>query len=237
MRLEQVSARSVQWDLEAMRLLLVEDDRLLGEAVEAGLRQNGFTVDWVRDGPAADRAMADAQFNLVVLDLNLPGLEGLEVLRRQRARANLVPVLILTARDTVRERIQGLDTGADDYLVKPFDLAELCARIRALLRRGGGRSAPVLEHGALRLDPAAHSVDLAGEPVPLTPREFSVLQLLLENAGRVLSRDRLEEALYGWSAEVDSNTVEVHIHHLRRKFGNDLIRNIRGVGYMVERCR
>lgn len=218
-----------------MRVLLVEDDRLLGEAVVAGLRQNGFTVDWVQDGLAADHALHAEQFDLVVLDLGLPRCSGLELLRKLRDRGNAVPVLILTARDTVEDRVQGLDSGADDYLVKPFDLAELCARLRALLRRGAGRGSPVLEHGAIRLDPAAHVVELDGAAVDLSPREFTVLRLLLESAGRVLSRERLEEALYGWNTDVESNTVEVYIHHLRKKFGSELIRTIRGVGYMVEK--
>lgn len=219
-----------------MRLLLVEDDRLLGEAVVAGLRQNGFTVDWARDGMAADHALIAEQFDLVALDLGLPRCSGLELLRKLRDRGNTVPVLILTARDTVEDRVQGLDSGADDYLVKPFDLAELNARIRALLRRQGGRGSPVLEHGAIRLDPAAHAVELNGAMVDLSPREFTLLRLLLESAGRVLSRERLEEALYGWNTDVDSNTVEVYIHHLRKKFGANLIRTIRGVGYMVEKA-
>lgn len=218
-----------------MRLLLVEDDGPLGEAVEAGLRQNGFTVDWVRDGLEADHALGSEEFDLVVLDLGLPRCDGMELLRRVRNRGNRVPVLILTARDTVDDRVQGLDTGADDYLIKPFDLAELCARIRALLRRQSGRGSPVLEHGAIRMDPAGHVVTLDGVAVDLSPREFTVLQMLLESAGRVMSRERLEEALYGWNTEVESNTVEVYIHHLRKKFGADLIRTIRGVGYLVEK--
>lgn len=218
-----------------MRILLVEDDRLLGEAVVAGLRQAGFTVDWVRDGVDAEHALAAEQFELLVLDLGLPRRSGLDVLRTLRQKGDDIPVLILTARDTVQDRVQGLDTGADDYLVKPFDLAELNARIRALLRRHSGRSSPLLEHGGIRLDPAAHRVELNGVVVETSPREFMVLHLLLESAGRVLSRERLEEALYGWGGEVESNTVEVYIHHLRRKFGTDLIRTIRGVGYMVEK--
>lgn len=218
-----------------MRILLVEDDRLLGEAVEAGLRQNRLTVDWVRDGLAADHALLADAFDLVVLDLGLPRCSGLDLLRRLRDRGDAVPVLILTARDTVEDRVQGLDSGADDYLIKPFDLAELSARIRALLRRGSGRGSPILEHGAIRLDPAGHKVELNGAKVDLSPREFAVLRLLLENAGRVQSRERLEEALYGWNTDVESNTVEVYIHHLRKKFGSELIRTIRGVGYLVEK--
>lgn len=218
-----------------MRILLVEDDHMLGEAVIAGLRQHGFTVDWVQDGLAAGHALSAESFDLVVLDLGLPKRNGMEVLSDLRGRGNHIPVLILTARDTVDDRVRGLDSGADDYLVKPFDLAELCARVRALIRRQGGRSSPVLEFGTLRLDPAAHSVKLDGVKVELSPRELAVLQLLLENAGRVQSRERLEEALYGWGSDVESNTIEVYIHHLRKKFGKELIRTIRGVGYMVEK--
>ncbi|MEJ2529509.1 MAG: response regulator [Gammaproteobacteria bacterium] len=218
-----------------MRILLVEDDHMLGEAVVAGLRQHGFTVDWVLDGLAAGQALATENFGLVVLDLGLPKRNGMEVLSDLRARGNQIPVLILTARDTVDERVRGLDAGADDYLVKPFDLAELSARVRALIRRYAGRSSPVLSFGRLQLDPAAHSVQLDGAKVELAPREYAVLQLLLENAGRVQSRERLEEALYGWGSDVESNTIEVYIHHLRKKFGKELIRTIRGVGYMVEK--
>ncbi len=208
---------------------------MLGEAVIAGLRQHGFTVDWVQDGLAAEHALSTEIFELVVLDLGLPKRNGMEVLSDIRGRGNQIPVLILTARDTVEERVRGLDSGADDYLVKPFDLSELCARVRALIRRHSGRSTPILEFGRLRLDPAAHSVEFDGEKVELSPREYVVLQMLLENAGRVQSRERLEEALYGWSGDVESNTIEVYIHHLRKKFGKELIRTIRGVGYMVEK--
>ncbi len=208
---------------------------MLGEAIIAGLRQHGFTVDWVQDGLAAEHALAAENFELVVLDLGLPKRNGMEVLSDLRARGNQIPVLILTARDTVDDRVRGLDSGADDYLVKPFDLAELCARVRALIRRHGGRSSPVLEFGELRLYPAAHSVEFGGNKVDLAPREYAVLQQLLENAGRVQSRERLEEALYGWVSDVESNTIEVYIHHLRKKFGKELIRTIRGVGYMVEK--
>ena len=218
-----------------MRLLLVEDDRMLGEAVVAGLRQHGFTVDWVQDGVAASHALSTENFELVVLDLSLPKRNGLAVLSELRQSGDQVPVLILTARDTVENCVQGLDSGADDYLTKPFDLAELSARARALLRRHSGRGTPVLEFGGLRLNPAAHSVELDGNRVDLAPREYAVLQLLLENAGRVQTRERLQEALYGWGGDVESNTVEVYIHHLRKKFGKDLIRTIRGVGYMVEK--
>lgn len=218
-----------------MHLLLVEDDELLGDAIRAGLTQEHYTVDWVRDGRAAERALRNAAYDLVLLDLGLPGRTGLDVLRGVRASGNAAPVIILTARDTVADRITGLDAGADDYLVKPFDLDELQARVRALLRRGGGRASNLLRHGELVVDPVAHTVMRGGQPVELSPREFVVLRLLLENAGRVLSRNRLEEALYGAEGEVGSNAVEVHVHHLRRKLGNELIHTLRGVGYLIKK--
>jgi two-component system OmpR family response regulator/two-component system response regulator QseB len=198
-----------------------------------GLRQAGFAVDWVRDGHAADLALSTETFDLVVLDLGLPRLSGMEVLKRARDRGRTAPVLILTARDATGDKVSGLDAGADDYLVKPIDLDELAARIRALTRRSAGRAAPLLTHGNLALDPAAHSVTLAGQPVDLASREFSLLQLLLESAGRVLTRSQLEQSLYGWGDEPDSNALEVHIHHLRRKLGSELIRTLRGVGYTI----
>ncbi len=218
-----------------MRLLLVEDDVLLGDGIRTGLRLEGYTVDWVQDGDAADRALRDAEFELAVLDLGLPRKSGLEVLRALRARGDDLPVLVLTARDTVGDRVAGLDSGADDYLVKPFDPDELGARLRALSRRRHGRASPQLVHGALALDPAAHTVSLAGTPVELAPREFALLHALLENRGRVLSRERLEETLYGWDGEVESNAIEVHVHYLRRKLGAELVRTVRGVGYTVPR--
>lgn len=218
-----------------MRILLVEDDPLLGDGLRVGLGQEGYTVDWIRDGQAARLALETGSYVLVVLDLGLPRLSGLELLRALRAQGNGVPVLILTARDAVADRIAGLDSGADDYMIKPFDLDELAARIRALLRRRMGRASPVLRHGELALDPAAHRVTLAGEAVELSPREFALLQALLDNAGRVLSRAQLEESLYGWGEEVESNAVEVHVHHLRRKLGPELIRTVRGVGYTIDR--
>lgn len=216
-----------------MRILLVEDDPQLGDGLTVGLRQSGFAVDWVRDGQAADHALAVETFDLVVLDLGLPRLSGMEVLNRLRARGQELPVLILTARDATGDKVAGLDAGADDYLVKPIDLDELAARIRALTRRAAGRSAPVLEHGELVLDPAAHSVTLAGKAVDLPTREFAILEMLLENAGRVLTRSQLEQSVYGWREEPDSNALEVHIHHLRKKLGADLIRTLRGVGYTI----
>ena len=216
-----------------MRILLVEDDPQLGDGLTVGLRQAGFAVDWVKDGHAADHALHAESFDLVVLDLGLPRLSGMEVLSRARNRQQTLPVLILTARDATGDKVDGLDAGADDYLVKPIDLDELTARIRALARRSAGRAAPLLTHGDLALDPAAHIVTLAGQPVELSSREFSLLQMLLENTGRVLSRTQLEQSLYGWRDEPDSNALEVHIHHLRKKLGSDLIRTLRGVGYTI----
>ena len=216
-----------------MRILLVEDDPQLGDGLTIGLRQAGFAVDWVKDGNSADRALQSETFDLAVLDLGLPRLSGMEVLSRARSRRQTLPVLILTARDATGDKVSGLDAGADDYLVKPVDLDELAARIRALTRRSAGRAAPLLTRGDLTLDPAAHSVTLAGAPVELSSREFSLLQMLLENAGRVLSRSQLEQSVYGWRDEPDSNALEVHIHHLRKKLGSELIRTLRGVGYTI----
>jgi two-component system OmpR family response regulator/two-component system response regulator QseB len=218
-----------------MRVLLVEDDALLGDGVRAGLAQAGFAVDWVRDGPEALDRLEAEPIAAVVLDLGLPGLSGLTVLRRLRARRSKVPVLILTARDAVDDRVTGLDAGADDYVVKPVDLAELAARLRALIRRASGEAAPALRRGALELDPAAHRVVFRGRPVELSAREFSLLHALMLSAGRVLSREQLEERLYPWGREIESNAVEVHVHHLRRKLAPALIRTIRGVGYLMPR--
>lgn len=216
-----------------MRILLVEDDPLLGDGLTIGLRQSGFAVDWLKDGHSADLALQSEHFDLLVLDLGLPQMNGMSVLQRARSRGSAIPVLVLTARDATGDKIAGLDAGADDYLVKPIDLDELSARIRALLRRSAGRAAPVLSVGPISLDPAAHQVSLAGQPVELAGREFALLQLLLENAGRVLTRSQIEQSLYGWRDEPDSNALEVHIHHLRKKLGSDRIRTLRGVGYMI----
>ena len=216
-----------------MRLLLVEDDAMIGESVVHGLRQDGFTLDWVRDGRAAELALANEVYDLLLLDLGLPRKEGLAVLEGLRRKGNAIPVVFLTARDAVADRVKGLDTGADDYVVKPFDLDELAARIRALLRRRSGRSDPVIQLGALKLNPATHEVTLNGEAVLLSAREFALLAAFLDRPGAVLSREQLEEKLYGWDQEVGSNTVEVYIHSLRKKLGQDFIRNVRGVGYMV----
>lgn len=216
-----------------MRILLVEDDALLGDGLQHGLAQSGFTVDWVRDGVAAGEALAGEPYAAVVLDLGLPRRSGLEVLERLRAAGNRVPVLILTARDAVEDRIGGLDAGADDYAVKPFDLHELAARLRALIRRAHGRSAPLIRVGALAIDPAARAVRYDGAAVDLSAREFALLEALALNAGRVLTRERLEQALYGWGAELESNAIEVHIHHLRRKLAPQVVRTVRGVGYTM----
>ena len=218
-----------------MRVLIVEDDPLLGDALAAGLKQRGFQADWVQDGRDAQAAVRVEPFAAVVLDLGLPGLGGIELLRGERARGNKVPVLILTARDAVQDRIAGLDSGADDYVVKPTDLDELAARLRALVRRSKGEPAPVLQIGQVVLDPAARMVTRDGQAMDLPPREFTLLQELMLNAGRVLSREQLEERMYRWGDEVESNAVEVHVHHLRRKLGTEVVKTIRGVGYMMPR--
>ena len=218
-----------------MRALIVEDDALLGDGLRAGLRQAGFEVDWVRDGADAAHAAETESFAAIVLDLGLPNMDGLAVLRRLRARGSKTPILILTARDAVQDRVTGLDAGADDYVVKPVDLSELAARLRALVRRAGGEATPALRRGDLELDPAAHRVVFRGRPVELSVREFALLHELMLNAGRVLSREQLEERLYSWGREVESNAVEVHVHHLRRKLSPRLIRTIRGVGYLMPR--
>ena len=219
-----------------MRLLLVEDDPMIGASVQRGLKQEGYSVDWVRDGAAAEGALADGVHELILLDLGLPRKSGLELLAALRRRGVATPVLVITARDSVADRVKGLDAGADDYLVKPFDLDELSARVRALLRRQGGRASPVLDVGPLSLDPAAHTVTLDGAPVALSKREFSLLHALMKQPGVPLSRAQIEESLYGWGEEIESNAVEVHIHSLRRKIGTERIRNVRGVGYMVPAC-
>jgi len=216
-----------------VRILLVEDDSLLGEGIRVGLRQDGYAVDWVTTGEAAERALATESFDLLVLDLGLPGRDGLSVLQQLRRGGNDTPVIILTARDTVADRIQGLDYGADDYLIKPFDLDELGARARALIRRSRGRTTPLLEHGRLTLDPASHRVTYAGQTVEMSPREFALLRILMENATKVVSKTRLQETLYGWDQDIESNAVEVHIHHLRKKLDTDLIKTVRGVGYTL----
>jgi two-component system response regulator QseB len=216
-----------------MRVLLAEDDEMIGAAVQDHLRAQGFAADWVRDGRAAEAALGDDLHDLLLLDLGLPGREGLAVLRSLRGRGSTLPVVVLTARDAVDDRVAGLDAGADDYVVKPFDLKELVARLHAVLRRRAGRASSVIEHGNLRLDLAAHELRRDGVPVPVSGREFALLHALLERPGQVLSRAQLEERLYGWGEEVGSNVVEVHIHALRRKLGVELIQNVRGVGYRI----
>lgn len=220
-----------------MRVLLVEDDELLGDGLRTGLIQVGYTVDWTKNGLAADQALQNETFDLVILDLTLPKIDGLSLLQKMRARGNTTPVLILTARESIEERVKGLDSGADDYLTKPFDLDEVCARLRALQRRFASRALPQIVHDNLTLDPASHLVTFGEENVTLPRREFALLHILLENEGRVLSREHLTQSLYGWGEEVDSNALEVHIHNLRKKFGQNFIRTIRGIGYMVEKAK
>jgi len=220
-----------------MRVLLIEDDAMIGEAVRTGLRQDGFTVDWVREAEAGDAAIKAEAYALLLLDLGLPRKSGLDWLRELRRRGIRIPVLILTARDAVADRVAGLDSGADDYLVKPFDLDELSARLRALLRRDTGRAQPLLEHGGLSLDPATHEASYRGATISLSAREFTLVAALLERPGAILSRAQLEQRLYGWGEEVESNAVEVHIHHLRKKLGADFIRNVRGLGYTVSKAQ
>jgi two-component system response regulator QseB len=216
-----------------MRLLVVEDDPLIGRAVVTGLREGGYAVDWVRDGAAAELALSTAVYDLVVLDLGLPRKDGLELLRGLRRGGNDVPVLIITARDGLSDRVTGHDLGADDYLVKPFDLDELLARARAIVRRRLGRTSPEITYGSLTLDPVRRRVVFRGQTVDLSAREFAVLEALMKEPGAVVSREKLEEAVYGWGEEVGSNTVEVHLHHLRRKLEPQVIRNVRGVGYRI----
>ena len=206
---------------------------MLGDGLQAGLTQAGYAVDWLRDGEAAVAALSTESFAAVVLDLGLPKRDGLSVLKWLRERHDATPVLILTARDQLEDKVRGLDLGADDYVLKPFDLDEIAARLRALVRRAHGRPVPVIALGEIELNPAARTVTRSGQTVELTPREFDLLHLLLQNADRVLTRRSLEEQLYTWNEAVDSNALEVHIHHLRRKLGNELIRTVRGVGYMA----
>ncbi|MCB1758539.1 MAG: response regulator [Gammaproteobacteria bacterium] len=216
-----------------MRLLLVEDDELLGSAVCAGLAQSGYTVDWLRDGKAAAAALKQEEVEILILDLGLPGMDGLSLLRQLRAGGSRLPVLILTARDTIDDRIAGLDSGADDYLIKPFDLGELNARLRAIARRKDGRATMMIRHGDLNFDPKAHVVTVAGEEIHLQAKANAILEALLQRPGTPVSRERLEQILYGWGEGVESNAIEVHIHHLRKKLGKQRILTIRGVGYMI----
>ena len=214
-----------------MRLLLVEDDLLIGRGVADALSDEGYAVDWVRDGASGLAEISSGVHDLVILDLGLPERDGLSVLREARSRAHKLPVLVLTARDAPSDGVRGLDSGADDYLVKPFDLDELAARIRALLRRRVGRSDPVISHRGVTLNPSTHQVQLHGQPVILQPREFFLLLAMIERPGAVLSREQLREKLYGWGDNVESNTIEVYVHALRKKLGADFIRTVRGVGY------
>ncbi|AON56744.1 response regulator [Herbaspirillum seropedicae] len=216
-----------------MRVLLVEDDPMVGEAVRKGLRQDGFAIDWVQDGKSADVALRTEDYAMLLLDLGLPQKDGLAVLRTLRERGNAIPVLITTARDAVADRVAGLDAGADDYLIKPFDLEELSARMRALSRRQAGRAESLVQVREVVLNPATHEVTVSGKPVNLSAREFTLLQAFMDRPGVVLSRAQLEEKLYGWDDSIESNAVEVHIHALRKKVGSDFIKNVRGVGYLV----
>jgi DNA-binding response OmpR family regulator len=216
-----------------MRLLLVEDDTMLGRGMRQGLAEAGFTVDWVTDGHAAELALANGVYDLALLDVGLPAKDGMTLLSEMRARRDALPVLIVTARDSVADRVAGLNAGADDYVLKPFDLDELVARVRALLRRRAGAAGPLLECGGIVLDPVRREVRKDGQEVPLSTREFALLEALMQRPGAVLSREQLEDTVYGWGEEVGSNAVEVHLHKLRRKLGPDTIRNVRGVGYKV----
>jgi two-component system, OmpR family, response regulator QseB len=216
-----------------MRVLVVEDDPMIGRAVSAGLRSSGFAVDWVHDGAAAELALRNGTYDVALLDLGLPRKDGLELLKDLRRSKMELPVLVITARDSLADRVAGLDSGADDYLVKPFDLDELLARLRAVVRRHSGRGSPEIEYGKLTLDPVRREVSFRGKLVDLSAREFAVLEALMKQPGAVVSREKLEDAVYGWGEEVGSNSVEVHLHHLRRKLAPELIRNVRGVGYRI----
>jgi two-component system response regulator QseB len=216
-----------------MRVLLVEDDRMIAQGLQTALRQDGYTVDWMGDGNSAAAALHSSHFDLVLLDLGLPERDGLEVLRELRRRGDATPVLILTARDEVQDRIDGLDSGADDYIVKPFDLDEVSARMRSVLRRANGRGDPCIRAGGICLNPATHAVEQQGVPVQLSAHEYAVLEALLQRPGAILSRAQLEDRLYGWDTQVESNAVEVYIHSLRRKLGSEAIRTLRGVGYFI----
>ncbi|OWQ82907.1 DNA-binding response regulator [Roseateles aquatilis] len=216
-----------------MRLLLIEDDDMIGSAVRQGLARAGFAVDWVVDARDAQLSLSTGVYDLAILDLGLPRGDGMDLLKDLRRSGDAMPVLIASARDTVKDRIAGLEAGADDYVLKPFDLDELVARVRALLRRHAGSGSPVLRHGELSLDPVRKEVVQAGQPVELSAREFAVLEALMHKPGAVLSRERLEEAVYGWGQEVASNAIEVHLHNLRRKLGSAAIKNVRGLGYRI----
>ena len=217
-----------------MRLLLVEDDEILGDGLVAGLTMEGYAVDWLTNGKLADEALKLNSYELIVLDLNLPDMDGLSILRSLRNRKNETPVMVLTAKDTVADRVLGLDSGADDFVIKPFELDEVCARLRALARRSEGRSAPTIEYKGVILNPAAHQVTFNNDKIELSQKEFEILNFLMSNIGKVISRARLEESLYSWNSDIESNAVEVHIHHLRKKLDTGLIRTVRGVGYIID---
>jgi two-component system response regulator QseB len=217
-----------------MRLLLVEDDEILGEGLVEGLKMEGYVVDWLTNGKLADEALKLNSYELIVLDLNLPDMEGLDILKALRARKDETPVMVLTAKDTVPDRVLGLDSGADDFVIKPFELDEVCARLRALARRNEGRSVPNIEYKGIVLDPASHQVTWNDEKVDLSQKEFEILSFLMSNIGKVISRARLEESMYSWDSDIESNTVEVHIHHLRKKLDPSIIRTVRGVGYIID---
>lgn len=216
-----------------MRILLAEDDELLGNAIQQDLKQVGYTTDWIKDGHIANAVIQQEEFDVIILDLNLPKKNGQSVLKNARSNKITTPVLVLTANNELETRIQCLDAGADDFISKPFELEELCARLRALSRRAGGRSSPKLEYQDILLDPASHEASKSGELINLSRKEFAILEALLNNQGRVISRNKMLDILYGWDDQVDSNTLEVHIHHLRKKLGNNLIRTVRGVGYIM----
>lgn len=216
-----------------MRILLVEDDKLIGDGLKTGLGKMGFTVDWFIGGEEGKLALSSAPYDAVILDLTLPGIDGLDILRDWRQKSHSEPVLILTARDALSQRVEGLRLGADDYLCKPFALIEVAARLEALIRRAHGQSSNELRHGAVALDPGKLTATLDGEPLALKPKEFALLELLLRNAGRVLPRKLIEEKLYSWDDDVTSNAVEVHVHYLRRKLGSDFIRTVHGIGYTL----
>lgn len=216
-----------------MRILLIEDDPMIGESMEEALRGECYAVDWVRDGVAAELSIRHDIYDLLLLDLGLPKRQGMDVLRRHRAQGGHTPVLIVTARDAMASRVEGLDAGADDYLIKPFNVDELLARIRAVLRRRGRHTNSVVTHGALTVDLAAHVATLDGAPLPLSAREFTLLRALLDNPGSVVSKVQLEDKVYGWGQEIESNAIDVYIHHLRKKLGADFIKNVRGVGYKL----
>ncbi|MET0001783.1 MAG: response regulator transcription factor [Candidatus Thiodiazotropha lotti] len=218
-----------------MNLLLVEDDEMLGDGIKTVMERRGMSIDWVRDGLSAMKSVKSVHYDVLLLDLNIPWLSGLEVLARLRSEGNLIPVLVLTARSEVVDRVKALDGGADDYVVKPFDIDELCARIRALHRRHSGQEPEMLRHGDLVLDPSAHTVTIQNSAISLSAKEFDILHSLMENMGRVMSRRKLSEKVYCLEDDVESNAIEVHIHHLRKKLGDHPIRTVRGVGYVIEK--